>query len=181
MKRTIIALLLGGGMIFILQAQQSITRFAVVDMNRITAAYAEQNANARSFNEKSARIQAEIEKLNRELQALNDKLTEANANNENNEKQNQIRTLENQIKTKTQAVQNYIKTSFAELERERAALAQNDSFVQQLSSILRVVAESEGYSMVLSKQDGSGILWYSPSVDITNKVIARIRTGNTAR
>jgi outer membrane protein len=42
------------------------------------------------------------------------------------------------------------------------------------------VAESEGYSMVLSKE-GAGILWYSPSVDITNKVIERIRTGNTRR
>ncbi|MDR2072393.1 MAG: OmpH family outer membrane protein [Spirochaetaceae bacterium] len=178
MKRIIVTVLLWGGIIVTLQAQQSITRFAVVDMNRVTAAYAEQNVNARSFNEKSSRIQAEIDRLNLELQALNDKLTAATEDDQNPD---QIRTLENQIRTKTQAVQNYIKTSFAELEKERAALAQNDTFVQQLSSILRIVAESEGYSMVLSKQDGSGILWYSPSVDITNKVIARIRTGNASR
>ncbi|MDR2314067.1 MAG: OmpH family outer membrane protein [Spirochaetaceae bacterium] len=178
MKRIIITVLLWGGIILTLQAQHSITRFAVVDMNRITAAYAEQNVNARNFNEKSARIQAEIDKLNQELQVLNDKLTAATESNENPD---QIKTLENQIRTKTQAVKNYIRTSFTELERERAALARNDTIVQELNSILRIVAESEGYSMVLSKQDGSGILWYSPSVDITNKVIARIRAGNTSR
>jgi outer membrane protein len=38
------------------------------------------------------------------------------------------------------------------------------------------VAESEGYSMVLSKTDAKGILWYSPSVDITDKVIQGLLT-----
>jgi outer membrane protein len=172
MKRIIIAGLLFWGIVFSLSAQQSITRFAVVDINRVTAAFVEQNPAAREFNEKSARIQGEIDRLNAELQELNAKLAEA----KENERRDQIRTLENQIKTKTQAIQNYIKTTFADLERERERVTRSDAFITQLTSILRAVAESEGYSMILSKQDGSGILWYSPSVDITNRVIERIRS-----
>ena len=36
------------------------------------------------------------------------------------------------------------------------------------------VAENEGLSMVLSLQGESAILWYSPSVDITDKVIKEL-------
>jgi outer membrane protein len=177
MKRFIILILLLGGLFTILGAQQSITRFAVVDINKVTAAFADQFASAQSFNEKSAKVQAEIERRNKELQELNAKLAEAQESG----KEDQIKSLETQIKNKTQAVQNYIQTSFADLEKERARLVNNDAFLTRLNSVLRAVAESEGYSMILSKQDGSGILWYSPSVDITNRVIERIKSGNTRR
>jgi outer membrane protein len=165
------------GLIVGLSAQQSITRFAVVDMNRVLTAYASRAEGAKEFNEKSARIQAQIEKLNAELQELTAKLEAA----QEEEKTRDIKSLETQVASKTKAIQDYVQSSFAELERDRAKLTQNDAFLTQLNTILRIVAESEGYSMVLSKQEGSGILWYSPSVDITNKVIERIRTGNTRR
>jgi outer membrane protein len=173
MKRFLSVLLLSAGLAVALSAQASLTRFAVVDMNRVAAAFAERSPETKAFNEKSARVQAEIDQQHKELQELNAKLLEA----QEQEKRDQIRSLQNQIRTKTQALQTYIKNNFAELERERDQLLNNESFKTQLNTILRVVAESEGYSMVLSKTEGSGILWYSPSVDITNKVLERIRTG----
>jgi outer membrane protein len=42
-------------------------------------------------------------------------------------------------------------------------------------SELRLVAESEGYSMVLNLRDNKGILWYSQAIDITAKVIANLK------
>jgi outer membrane protein len=177
MKRLISVVLLLTGLAFCLSAQQSITRFAVVDMNKVIAVIAGQTEGTKEFNEKSARVQAQIEKLNGELQELNAKLEAAREE----ERPRDVKTLENQVAAKTKAIQDYIKNSFADLERDRAKLVQDDAFLTRLNSILRIVAESEGYSMVLSKQEGSGILWYSPSVDITNKVIERIRSGNTRR
>jgi outer membrane protein len=176
MKRFLVLTLLLG-VLTILGAQQTITRFAVVDINKVTAAFADQFASAQGFNEKSAKVQAEIDRRNKELQELNAKLAEAQESG----KEDQVKSLETQIKTKTQAVQNYIQTSFEDLEKERTRLTGNDDFLTRLNSVLKVVGESEGYSMILSKQDGSGILWYSPSVDITNKVIERIRSGSTRR
>ncbi|MDR2553277.1 MAG: OmpH family outer membrane protein [Treponema sp.] len=177
MKRFIVAALLALGVLTILGAQQSITRFAVVDMDRIAAAFSDLSADAKTFNEKRDRVQTEIERQNKELQELNVRLEEARES----EKRDLVRTLESQVRSKTQALQNYVNTSFAELERERERLSRNESFITQLNTALRTVAESEGYSMVLSKQEGTGILWYSPSVDITNKVIERIRSGNSKR
>ena len=177
MKRKILAIVLFAGILVSLSAQASITRFAVVDMGRVAAAYAERSPDAKAFVEKRDRIQAEIEKQNQELQDLNAKLAEAQEQG----KKDQVRTLENQIRSKTQSLQTYIKNSFADLEKDRDKLLSNTDFSTQVTSIIRVVAESEGYSMVLNKSEGSAILWYSPSVDITNKVIERIRSSGASR
>ena len=177
MKRFIVALLLCGGIFVSLSAQASITRFAVVDLNRIAAAYADQSPEAKSFIEKRDKVQAEIEKQNKELQELNARLAEIQEQG----KKDQIKNLENQIRVKTQSLQSFIKNSFAELDRERDKFFKNEAFMAQITSIIRAVAESEGFTMVLSKTEGSGILWYSPSIDITNKVIERIRSGPTRR
>jgi outer membrane protein len=172
MKRFVLVNMLCTVILFSLSAQASITRFAVVDMNRVTAAYAEQSAEGKAFIEKRDRIQAEIDRQNKELQELNAKLAEARENGN----QNQIKNLENQVRSKTQAIQTYIKTNFAELERERELLFSNENFMNLVTSIIRAIAQSEGYSMVLNKSEGSVVLWYSPAVDITNKVIERLRS-----
>ncbi|MCL1928425.1 MAG: OmpH family outer membrane protein [Treponema sp.] len=170
MKR-LIMIILFIGIIFSLSAQAPITRFAVVDLNRVAAAFADRSPDAQAFNEKRDKIQAEIDKQNKELQELNARLEEARVN----ENPNQIKTLENQIKSKTQAIETYIKNNFAALDKERDRLLKNEAFMNQILTLIRTVAESEGCSMVFSKEESSGILWYSLSVDITNKVIERIR------
>ena len=173
MKRLLLLIFLCGSLLISLSAQAAITRFAVVDMNRITAVYAERSPEAKAFVEKRDKVQAEIDKQNNELLDLNAKLAEALEQG----KKDLAKNLENQIRTKTQALQNYIKTSFAELDTERENFLKNEAFMKPLISIIRSVAESEGYTMVLNKTEGSGIIWYSPSIDITNKVIERIRSG----
>ena len=177
MKRFIVMSLLIGGILVSLSAQASITRFAVVDLNRVITAFADQSAEARAFIQKRDQIQAEIEKRNKELQDLNAELAEAQEQGN----QNQVRTLENQIRTRTQAAQTYITTNFAALERDRERLLRDNAIRTQLTTFIRAVAESEGYSMVLSREESSGILWYSPSVDITNRVIERIRSASPRR
>ncbi|MDR1142718.1 MAG: OmpH family outer membrane protein, partial [Spirochaetaceae bacterium] len=147
------------------------TRFAVVDMSRIMTFF---GASGSGFAEKSAAVQAEIDRRNGELKDLNDRLEAAKAD----KKRSQIRQLEGELKTKTAETREYIRQSFAELEKEKAAQSTlSDDALRRLTNALRVVAQSEGYSMILSRQEGTGILWYSPSVDITNKVVQYLRTG----
>ena len=171
MKRFVFAILFCGIFSGLVSAQATITRFAVVDMNRVASAYASQSPEFRAFTEKRDKVQAEIEKQNKELQELNVRLAEA----QENENKSQIRNLENQVRTKTQVLQTYIKNNFAELEAEQDRLLNNEAFKTQLTNIIRAVAESEGISMVLRKDDPA-ILWNSPSVDITSKVLERVRS-----
>jgi len=172
MKRFVLLPALLCGMFFSLFAQQSITRFAVVDVGRIIQTFSGTLDEAKAYTEKRDRVQAEINRLTKELQELNTKLNEAVKEDD----KNQIRDLERQFEAKKQAVQLYISTSQADLEKDLEKVTNNSAFMDQLNRALRYVAESEGYSMVLSKQESSGILWSSPSVDITNKVIERLRS-----
>ena len=55
-----------------------------------------------------------------------------------------------------QKILNYYKKLYAELER---------------------IAEAGGYSMILSLQNSDSILWYSPTVDITDQVISTLGLG----
>jgi outer membrane protein len=43
---------------------------------------------------------------------------------------------------------------------------------------LEKIAEAGGYSMILSLQESNAILWYSPTVDITDQVIKQLGLSN---
>ncbi|MCL1929225.1 MAG: OmpH family outer membrane protein [Treponema sp.] len=170
MKRFISAVLVFGAFLVSLSAQAPITRFAVVDMNRIIQTYTAQMPEFKSFTEKRDRVQAEIEKQTTELKELNAKLAEAQESGN----KTQVKNLETQIRTKTQAFQTYYKNNMAELEKESEQLMKNETLIRQITSVVRAVAETEGVSVVLDKGD-SAMVWNSNSVDITSKVLERLR------
>jgi len=150
---------------------QQITRFAVVDLAKVYTAFFNESRAVREFNERSNRIQNEINRMNKELQDLKSSLVNAQARGD----RDQALRLESEINQKTRFIQDYYQTNMADLEAQKAKLAQSDSFLSQINNEIKLLAETEGYSMVLNKQEGSGIVWYSPTVDITNKLIEQLR------
>jgi outer membrane protein len=170
MKRAALCALLAAGAVFSLSAQQ-ITRFAVVDLVKVYSAFFNESRAVREFNERSARIQNEINRLNQELQEARTSLVNAQARGD----REQVLRLESEVNKKTRFIQEYYQTNMADLEAQKARLAQSDAFLSQINNEVRLLAETEGYSMVINKQEGSGILWYSPNVDITNKLIEQLR------
>lgn len=170
MKRMVLPILLLAGTLCSLSAQQ-ITRFAVVDLVKVYSAFFNESRAVREFNERSARIQNEINRLNQELQELKSRLVNAQARGD----RDQALRLESEVNQKTRFIQEYYQTNMADLESQKARLAQSDTFLSQINNEVRLLAESEGYSMVLNKQEGTGILWYSPTVDLTNKLIEQLR------
>ena len=76
-----------------------------------------------------------------------------------------------QIKKDTQYLQEYTTAKNMELEQLKKSLQNSDEFYQKLYATLGKIAEAGGYSMILSLQQSNSILWYSPSVDITDDVI----------
>jgi outer membrane protein len=82
--------------------------------------------------------------------------------------------LETEINRKSDYLQEYYKLKTAELETQKARLSQSNTFLEQVYDEIRFIAESEGYSMVLNLKENTGILWYSPTVDITDKLIANL-------
>jgi outer membrane protein len=154
-----------------LSAQQ-LTRFAVVDMSKVYTAFFKESRAVRDFEERSARVQTDVDRMTREIQDLKNQQSNAELQGDS---EKAVR-LENDIYKKSEFLKEYFKVKTSELEDQKKKLSQSSAFLEQVYGELRLVAESEGYSMVLNLKDTKGILWYSPAIDITDKVIQSLQS-----
>lgn len=162
----LVAAIFSGSKIF----AQQITKFAVVDTDRIYQSYYKSTNQLRTYEAKKTEFQKEIDKRTDELQKLQQlKLTYEKAGDQANAK-----ATSEEISKKTQSLTDYINAKNIELDNLKNNLKKNDTFYQKLYAALAKIAEKNGYSMVLSLQDSTSILWYSNSVDITNEVILEL-------
>jgi outer membrane protein len=151
---------------------QQITRFAVVDMSKVYTAFFRESRAVRDFEERSARVQADIDRMTREIQDLKNSQTNAELQGDSEK----AVKLENEIYKKNEFLKEYYRLKTAELEDQKKKLSQSSAFLEQVHDELRFVAESEGYVMVINLKDAKGILWYSPTIDITDKVIQNLQS-----
>ena len=151
-------------------AAQQLTRFAVVDLTKVYSVFFRDSRAVREFEERSARVQSEIDKMTREIQELKsryaDMVLEGN--------QSEALRIDNDIYRKSDFLREYYTLKTAELEEQRKKLTQSGAFLEQVYGEIRYIAESEGYSMVLNLKENNEILWYSPTVDITDKLIQNL-------
>lgn len=149
---------------------QQITRFGVVDTSRVYSAYFRNSAPVRNYESKKAEFQNEINKRTEEIQQLQQqKVDYQNAGNDSG-----ALRVDADITKKTDYLTEYTNAKNVELESIKKSLQNSDAFYKKLYATLEKIAESEGYSMILSLQQANAILWYSPSVDITDKVITEL-------
>jgi len=153
----------------ILYAQQ-LTRFAVVDLPKVYMAFFQDSRAVREFEERSARVQSEIDRMTREINELRARQIDASMRGE----QNESSQLETQVYRRTEQLRDYYNTNTAILENQRRNLMQSGSFLDQVYDEIRYIAESEGYSLVLNLKEDA-IIWYSATVDITDRLIANLR------
>jgi len=146
---------------------QQLTRFAVVDLAKVYSAYFRESRVVREFEERAAGVQSEIDKMTREIQELRSRRVDL----VNRGDQTGALRLENEIYNKQEFLKEYYAVKTAELEDQKRKLAQSDSFLEQVHGEIRSIAESEGYTLVLPVKDA---IWYSPTVDITDKVIQNL-------
>ena len=171
MKRILFVLLLNVVCISGVFAQQ-ITRFMVVDLPRVYTTFFRESSAVREFETRSARVQTEINRLSAEIQDLRSRHADAVlADN-----QTEALRLENLINRRSEFLREYHQTKTAELQRDQARLMQSGSFMTQVYEEIRYIAESEGCSAVFNLKDTPGIVWFSPTVDITDRLIQSLRT-----
>ena len=149
---------------------QQITKFGVVDTSKVYNAYFRNSAPVRNFEKKKAEFQAEINKKTDELRALQQKKLEY----ENDGKAAQALKVESEILKKKEYLTEYTNAKNVELDTLQRSLQTSDDFYKKLYNTLSRIAESGGYSMILSLQESNAILWYSNSVDITSQVISEL-------
>lgn len=151
------------------QAQQ-ITRFGVVDTAKVYQAYFKNSSPMRNYESKKAEFQGEINKRADEIRTLRTQKNEALSLGNDYEASN----LDAEIAKKTESLTEYTKSKNLELENLKANMQNSNEFYTKLYKVIERVAENEGFTMILSLQQNNGILWYSTSVDVTEKVISEL-------
>ena len=168
MKRYYLALTFVLLLVLPLSSQQ-LTRFAVVDLTRIYTTFYRDSKAVRDFEERSARVQADVNRMTAEIQVLQRSRIETID-------QEQILRLESEIYKKSEFLREFYRIKMTELAEQKKNLTQSSDFLQQMLDEIKFIAESEGYSMVLSLKEGTGIIWNSPTVDISDLVIQSLMT-----
>lgn len=149
---------------------QQITKFGVVDTAKVYDAYFRNSTPIRNYEKKKAEFQAEINKRTEELRELQQKKLDY----EKNGNETMLLKTEAEITKKKDYLTEYTNAKNVELDSLHKSLKSSDEFYKKLYNTLSKIAESGGYSMILSLQDSNSILWYSSSVDITNQVITEL-------
>ena len=149
---------------------QQITRFGVVDTSKVYQAYFRNSAPMRTYESKKADFQKEIDRRTEEIKSLRSQKSEAQMNGDDS----RARKLESDIGKKTESLTEYTKSKNLELQNLKDSLQNSNDFYKKLYRVIERVAENEGFTMILSLQQNNGILWYSPSIDVTDKVISEL-------
>jgi len=150
---------------------QQITRVAVIDIQKVYMTYYKDSQAVRVLEESKLAVAEEIRRLGDELKDLQkrrlDMLSTADGPT--------LKAFDEQLYRKAQFLSDYVKVKQAELEAKAQDLARGDAFVQTLYRTVQTISEAEGFSLVISTKDvtsvGSSVLWFSPMIDITDKVI----------
>lgn len=171
MKRFFCLFLFGLLFSFLNSQQKQITRFAVVDTQRIYSTFKQDSRSVRDYEEKKQKYKNDIQVLANEIIELKKKKLESQKRGDYAE----ASYLAEQITAKTSFLTEFSKAKNDELATIKQSLANDDKFYSSIYEVITNIAVKNGYSMVLSLQDGGAILWYSPTVDITEDVITELR------
>lgn len=153
-----------------LAAAEELTTVAVIDTTKIYNAFYKDTADVRDFEKAKQAYLDDVAKYQAELKKLqNDRLAASGAGNSA-----ETLRLDQDIYNKQQYLNEYRKLKTQQLNDQQKALAQSDKFLTLLAAAIKYVAESDGYSVVLDSST-QGLRFWSPQVDITNKVLDYLR------
>lgn len=170
LKRVIISLAVLICGMSAMTAQQHITNFGIVNTEKVYEHFFRNSSAIKTYEKKKTDLQNEINKKTKELRDLKAQKDQCDAIGDTSGADK----LANQIREKTEFLRDYTTTKNLELQNLKKSLSETNEFYVTLSKTIKRVAENEGLSMVLSLQGESAILWYSQSVDITDKVIKEL-------
>ncbi|MBP5360968.1 MAG: OmpH family outer membrane protein [Bacteroidaceae bacterium] len=171
MKKTALLLLLTLGAMLPAAAQ----KFALVDMEYILKNIPAYERANEQLNQTSKKWQAEVEALNQQAQTL--------YKNYQNEvvflSAEQKKAREEDILKKEKEASDLKKKYFApegELFKKRESLI--GPIQDEIYNAVKAIAEQKGYQLVLDRASDNGIVFASPSADISNDVLAKLGYSN---
>lgn len=167
MKKVILALLL----ICAFGAEARAQKFALVDMEYIMSNIPAYERANEQLNQVSRKWQAEVEALENEARTL--------YKNYQNEmvflSEEQKKEREQAIIDKEREAAELKKKYFApqgELHKKRIALI--EPIQEEVYNAIKGIAQNKNFQLILDRASDAGIIFASPSIDISNEVLAKL-------
>lgn len=147
---------------------EQLTTVAVVDIDRVYNSFYRDSQAVRELERRRAEYQQEINEQVAELETLRDRRTRA----ENLNNQSRVESLTDEIRQLQQFLEDLTRRRRQQLQQQQENLL-SDEFLAQLQNVIKFVAESEGYTVVM-RSDQDALQWWSPEVDISDAVVQRL-------
>jgi len=152
-------------------AATQITRVAVCDIAKVYEASRDASSPLMAkYEERRASIQAEIDARSAVIAELRLKKLDA----EKAGQKELAQSLDAEMKAKTAELIEYHKARTAELESLKTLVADSSALVGIVYAEIGKLAELNGISVVLERKN-DGILWSSPTIDLTDDLIAALK------
>jgi outer membrane protein len=144
----------------------------IVDIDKIYNSFYRDSRGVRDLERMRRQYQEEIDRHVERLQNLQDRRVEAQSDND----ETRVAKLEGDILELRNFIEDLSRQRRRQLEIQQSRLISND-FLQELQSAIVYVAETEGYTVVF-RTDTAGLQWWSNVVDISDRVLERLRATN---
>jgi len=149
---------------------EKLTTVGIIDIEKLYTSF-DTGKLVKEFEAAKKSIQDE---LNGHILALN-KLKDQKLQASNTGDASAALRLEQEINQKTVYIAEFRKVKQAQLDDMKKNIVNSDEVMRQLDAAIEFVAISEGFTIVLMSGTQSGVFWWSSEVDITNKVIERLK------
>lgn len=167
MRRVFLALLLSIAAVFTAQAQ----KYALIDMEYILKNIPAYERANEQLNQTSKKWQSEVEKLAEEAKTLYKNYQSESVFLSDEQKTQK----EEEIIAKEKAVAELRRQYFGpegELYKKQESLMR--PIQDEIYNAVKEISNQKGYALVIDRASASSIIYASPSIDISNEVLARL-------
>jgi outer membrane protein len=151
---------------------EQITRVGVLDIEKVYSVYFRESRAVKELQETRATVLREIGRIDEEVLALEAQKLQA----ESERNSDLALKLDTEIFKKKQYRDDYRRIKMDQLRKMSERISLSDAFLDELVSAIQLVAESEGFSVILNKsgQFEQFFFFYTKEVDVTEKVIQEL-------
>jgi outer membrane protein len=150
-------------------AQQRLTNFCVVEVERINQVYFRESKRAKEYQAFRDLVKQELKTMDAEIEELRLKRLDSGRANNTEESAR----LDRQIASKQAERDTYVRLQDQKRLKMLEDLQSNDKYYRELIAAIEWVCHQEGYTGAFNLLE-TPLLWWDAEIDITDKVIARM-------
>ncbi len=146
-------------------------KFALVDMEYIMSNIPAYERANEQLNQISRKWQAEVEKIDQEAKTLYKNYQNEGVFLSEQQKKEREQAIVDKEKEASELKKKYFGPQ-GELYKKRTALI--EPIQEEVYNAIKGIATSKGFQLVMDRADNQGIIFASPSIDISNDVLQKL-------